>query len=225
MKKLPPIYEVLPVGTKILASYAGRVDTEYDSYVYNIDGAGIYIAIPSKKGEPMKVSKALSILVYAYLPIGKLSFQTTVEAITGKEGYTLSLAVPERYEITQSRQYFRVPTFFDILLYQGSLTSYNNLPPDNTEPVFEKAVVDNISGGGCRIGTDTLIHQRELVVLDFTGSVVENVSLVEAVAIKVTIPDKQRRFINLRFEDIDESTRTHIIRYVFRRELELRQLR
>jgi c-di-GMP-binding flagellar brake protein YcgR len=225
MKKLPPIHEVLPVGTKILASYANRVDTEFDSYVFNIDGEGVYIAMPSKKGNPMKVSKALSILVYAYLPIGKLSFQTTIEAIAGKEGYTLTLAIPERYEITQSRQYFRVPTFFDIMLYQGSLISYNNIPPDTPEPIFEKAVVDNISGGGCRVGTDILIHQRDLVLLDFTDSVVENVGLVEAVAIKVTIPDKQRRFVNLRFENIEESTRTHIIRYVFRRELELRQLR
>jgi c-di-GMP-binding flagellar brake protein YcgR len=225
MKKLSPVQEVLPVGTKILVSHANRVDTEYDSYVYNIDGDGIYIAMPSKRGEPMKISKSISILIYAYLPIGKLSFQTTVEAITGKEGYTLSLAIPERYEITQSRQYFRVPTFFDIMLYQGSLISYKNLPPDTPEPIFERAVVDNISGGGCRVGTDILIHQRDLVVLDFTDSVVENVSLVEAVAIKVTVPDKQRRFVNLRFESIEETIRTQIIRYVFRRELELRQLR
>ncbi|MDR2400103.1 MAG: PilZ domain-containing protein [Deferribacteraceae bacterium] len=220
-----PLHEVLPVGTKILVSHARRVETEYDSYVDNIDAAGLSIAIPSKKGEPMKVYKTLPILIYGYLPIGKISFQTTVEGISGRTGYTLFLALPERYEISQSRQYFRVPTFFDVRVYQGALSSLKALPFDGPEPVFEHAVVNNISGGGCRISTNLVIHQRETVVLDFEDSVVENVHLVEALAVKVAIPEKLRRYVNLRFEGIEETVRTQIIRYVFRRELELRQLR
>jgi c-di-GMP-binding flagellar brake protein YcgR len=225
MKKLQPIHEVLPIGTKIFTRHIRQSDVEYDSYVANIDSNEINIAIPTKKGEPMKVFKSITILIYAYLPIGKLSFQTTVEGISSADGYALTLAVPERYEISQSRQYFRVPTFFDVKVYHGSLAVLKALPFDGPEPVFEQAVVDNISGGGCRIATNMLVHQRELVVLDFENTVVENVHLLEAVAIRVAIPEKQRRFVNLRFESIEESVRTNIIRYVFRRELELRQLR
>jgi c-di-GMP-binding flagellar brake protein YcgR len=225
MGKIQPIQEILAVGTKIMVSHVRHADKEYDSYVDNIDSEGMYIAIPSKKGEPMKISKSMSILVYAYLSIGKLSFQTVVNGVSSKTGYVLTLALPERYEISQSRQYFRVPTFFDIKIYQGPMSSLKALSINDPEPVFERAVVDNISGGGCRIVTNLLIHQRDTVVLDFENSVVENVPLVEAAAIKVTIPEKLRRFVNLRFENIEETHRTQIIRYVFRRELELRQLR
>jgi c-di-GMP-binding flagellar brake protein YcgR len=225
MGKTQPIQEILPIGTKIMVSHVRHADKEYDSYVDNIDEESICIAIPSKKGEPMKISKSMSILIYAYLPIGKLSFQTIVDGISSKTGYVLTLAHPERYEISQSRQYFRVPTFFDIKIYQGSMSSLKAIAINDPEPVFERAVVDNISGGGCRIVTNLLIHQRDTVVLDFENTVVENVPLVEAAAIKVMIPEKMRRFVNLRFENIEETYRTQIIRYVFRRELELRQLR
>ncbi|MDR2104786.1 MAG: PilZ domain-containing protein [Deferribacteraceae bacterium] len=225
MRKQQPIHEVLPIGTKIFVRHLRQSEVEYDSYLVNVDSGEISIAIPTKKGEPMKVYKSIAVLIYAYLPIGKLSFQTTVEGISSAEGYALTLAIPERYEIAQSRQYFRVPTFFDVKVYHGSLSELKALPFDGPEPLFEQATVDNISGGGCRIATNMLIHQRDFVVLDFENSVVENVHMLEALVIKVTVPDKQRRFVNLRFENIEESVRTNIIRYVFRRELELRQLR
>jgi c-di-GMP-binding flagellar brake protein YcgR len=216
------VKNLLPFGTKLTISSIVKGSNIYDSMVNDIDDTAIFIARPSAGENWMDMTKGMPIVISSILPTGKLSFNSKIAGFINEPVYSVVVEMPSDVVIEQLRHFFRVSANLKIRIFPGPISKLKNVAKSWFDTVFEDAVLDNISGGGCKINTNADIKNGDIVVISFKNTPVTGAGYVECKVIRASKGMKWKHEASLIYMDIDENTRSNIIRYVFRREIELR---
>jgi c-di-GMP-binding flagellar brake protein YcgR len=217
---------VLLRNTKLMVRLAtDDTNTYYNSRIEDVVEDFLYISIPTYKGLPLKVMKDTGLFLSALTTNGRLVFESSVEGIVKEGIYMLKIKYPEKARQEQMRQFYRVPIHLRVKLVIDNLSAAKSTHAKGGDlDKTHDAYVENISGGGCSLVTSAPLSEGDTVLLDFTGTVIEGVGLVEGRVVRATPQNNDKKHVSLRYWEIDERVRDKFVKYVFRRQLELRQL-
>ncbi|QAR32810.1 flagellar brake protein [Geovibrio thiophilus] len=216
--------KLFTVNTKITlivtnGDYAGS----YDSRVEDFDRDGsILAAMPSSGGIPVPLIPGTKAEVSFMGPDSRYRFETAVlgRVKTGSI-YLLKLRRPEQLERNQLRDFFRVSTRI-----KGSIALFHpSSPGEKTSVPYDSAecTIVDLSGGGCRLITEAETAKGQHVSVDLSEMLGKGQVLHGKVIRTVRLEGKNQ--ISVEFYFKKESERNQLIKYVFKRQIELKQIR
>ena len=221
-KNTDNIKKSLRINTKLVVNHVTNRESEfYDSRIEDIDDERIVISLPTRKSTPMPTTRGSLLRVSALLPDGRVSFESKIQGIITKPIYMLIINMPEILSHEQVRHFYRVPVHLRVKVFL--LDNLNKTDGDDTI-TYEEGSVDDISGGGCRLTTQAELHVGNNITLDFTGSAIDNVGCIQCNVIRVSPKSGNKIIASLKFYELDDLIEDRIVRYVFRRQLELKKL-
>ncbi len=212
-------------NTKLIVSLASSGENNYyDSRIEDIDDEKIIISMPSRKGMPVPVVKGSLLHVSALAANGRVTFDAKVQSVIKDPFYMLAISMPEILRHEQMRQFYRVPVHLRVKVFLGDLEKMKRMENSEDGIPYEDGLVDDISGGGCRLSTQAELHEGYNIVVDFTNTAMDGVGRVQCRVVRVSPRPNNRKVASIRYWDIEELTRDRIVRYVFRRQLDLRKV-
>lgn len=194
--------------------YKSRVEDVYDDLVV--------IAAPIHKGAlvPIRVGTRLHIEFKISTTVLEGRFRN--EAIVEKRFSTnnlplLQLRLLGDWVKTQDRSFVRVPVFIDtvfIPILEEHEKSEEELPA-------QTGVILNLSGGGFLLRTSYPLKLENQVKVSFY---VEQKQIVAEAEVARLVPTEEGQDYGFRFLDLPEQVRSNIIRFVFKRQIELAEM-
>lgn len=223
MKKeeIKNIENYLTVNTKITISLMKEGYTGvYDSRVEDVDKSAIVIAQPSSDGVPVPMVPGTKAIVEFVNNSGRFRFETNISGRRTVGSMTLAeLEVPKTMTRSQLREFYRVDT-----RVKGKIKLFYSGGPDKNMRIPHKTVdcvVNDISGGGGKLITSGWLENKQEFLLDLSSAMPELDNL-PCVAIRVK-KVQEKTEVSFRFNITKESERNQIIKYVFKRQIELKQ--
>ncbi|NMA61625.1 MAG: flagellar brake protein [Firmicutes bacterium] len=194
--------------------YKSRVEDVYDDLVV--------IAAPIHKGAlvPIRVGTRLHIEFKISTTVLEGRFRN--EAIVEKRFSTnnlplLQLRLLGDWVKTQDRSFVRVPVFIDTVfvpILEEHEKSEEELPA-------QTGVILNLSGGGFLLRTSYPLKLENQVKVSFY---VEQKQIVAEAEVARLVPTEEGQDYGFRFLDLPEQVRSNIIRFVFKRQIELAEM-
>ncbi|MDR2884190.1 MAG: flagellar brake domain-containing protein [Deferribacteraceae bacterium] len=218
------VQSVLQRNTKLMVILANGDGNSYDSRIEDIDDDQLMISMPTNRGRPMPVAKGSILNVSAIAGNGKSDFDCRVLSVVKTPIYMLVVTLPDALRHEQMREFFRVPVHLRVKVFLGNLDKLDIFNKTSRAVPFYDGLVDDLSGGGCRLSCDSGIIEGDVIVLDLSNSLVDGIKQLECKAVRVAFRPNGKRIISLKYSNISETNRDKIIRYVFRRQLELKKL-
>jgi c-di-GMP-binding flagellar brake protein YcgR len=219
------IQDVLQRNMRLLVDFAeGGSGGDYSSRIEDIDDEQLMISMPTNRGRPINVAKGMILTISAVAGGGKFSFDSRVITIVKTPIYMLVVTLPDVLLHEQMREFYRVPVHLRVKVFLGNLDKLNIFNKTSRTVPFEEGLIDDLSGGGCRLSCDVALIEGDTIVVDLSSTLVEGVKQIECRAVRVAFRPNGKRIISLRYVNITEMDRDNIIRYVFRRQLELKKL-
>jgi len=206
----------IAVGVK-RADYTGT----YDSRVEDVTNSKILISHPTDNGVPIPMLPGTKLVIEYVSNNGRYKFETSVLG-RHKEGSLsfIEVAVPEEITRDQLREFFRVPTNL-----KAKVKIFYSKVPDKTMKIPHKKVdckVVDMSGGGGKLITDVFFDKGQIFGLDLSDEI-EGADNVMCTCIRAKrIQEKSE--VSFKFNIEKESERNLIIKYVFKRQIELKQI-
>jgi c-di-GMP-binding flagellar brake protein YcgR len=221
-EKVKNLEDFLNVNTRINITL-NRTDYPgvYDSRVEDIDKKHILISHPSDEGVPIPMLPGTKVKVEYVSNDGRFSFDSEVigKHTEGSLSF-IQISVPKTVGRNQLREFFRVPTNI-----RGSVKIFYAKVPDMSMKIPHKKVdcrVIDLSGGGGKLITEAYFEKGQVFGLDMSADI-EDASDVRCTCIRSKrIADKSE--VSFKFNVAKDSERNPIIKYVFKRQIELKQL-
>lgn len=212
----------MPIIVRILT---GVYEGTYGSRIEDINNSEIMIAVPTDRhGVPVPILKDTKIEVDFILEEkGRFRFKSKVLGrTTGTKLPFLMIDYPSDATREQLREFFRVPVRIETKLYKF----YEDVPDVNMKIPFKSydAVIVDISGGGGKLKTTLLMELKERFSLDMS-EFAENLSRVECEVVRSHVINEDEKYeVCFQFDLDKEADRNKIIKYVFKRQIELREM-
>jgi c-di-GMP-binding flagellar brake protein YcgR len=224
LEKVKNIDQFITINTKInVEVLKGNYRGVYTSRIEDIDSGAIYISIPTNKSFPVPLSPETEIEISFISDKGRFSFKTyVIEKITDKITM-LKLSKPTEAYRKELRKYFRVDCRIKAKIYvidfdieNGQLSMVKN---------SYTAIIKDISGGGMRVITEAPLKLDQAVEFDLS----DELDLQKEVFGKVVKLYEDNDYSSkieagIEFISIKENDRDKIIKYVFKRQIELRKM-
>ena len=236
------ITKVIQVGDKIeLVKKASKVEGDgekrvYKSIVYDVSGEEeVKIAMPQEKGKLLVLSleAVYKLRFYAqggvYECCGKVVDRYKTDNI-----YLVVLEITSALKKVQRREFYRLNCLLESEIHIldeeelaiGELKRIL-LRHDYNTPSYETGTIVDISGGGARIVTDCDVEEGAYVILKFQVELKECIQEYELLAHVVTkrnLENRKRDYeLRVEFEQIENSVRESLIRYIFEEERRIRK--
>lgn len=217
MEKIKDVDKFLSVNQKLLlevklGEYAGI----YDSRIEDMEKEILHVSMPSEKGVTVPLKPGTKLHVSYVMDRGRLSFKTVVEDRYMSPLPMLKVAKPDLLFREELRSFFRVDTRLPVKIMvdinEGDIVR---------QKMFEAKLLD-MSGGGCRVFTPAPIAKGDVFEIFFQGSM-EKVESVKVEARRVRRVEENNE-IGSEFYGISQNERDRIIKYVFKRQVEMRKL-
>lgn len=213
---------LLTRNTKIVVTAEG---IDYDSRIEDITKNRLLITVPTRQGKPMPAKKGTMLTAAIILPDGRVVFDSFVQDTVAKHIHMYAIDLPKNMTKKQLRQYFRVDVHMYVNVFLGTIDMLNEKLDDDKKVEYTKVLVDNLSGGGCRITVDKMIPVSKHCVFDFSNYDMEGLEFVPAVGTRAIYrKEASKKHISFKFNDLIDTDRDKIVRYVFRRQLEARKM-
>ena len=220
-QEIKNIEDYLDVNTRITISLRKEGYTGlYDSRIEDIEKNVLLIAQPSADGVPVPMVPGTKAVVEFVNNSGRFRFETEIRGRRNSGNMTLAeLAIPKTMTRNQLREFFRVDTRI-----KAKIKIFYSAVPDKNMRIPHKSIdcmVADVSGGGGRLITSAWIEKDQSFLLDLSQAMpeLENLSCT-AIRIK-RIQEKTE--VSFKFNFTKESERNQIIKYVFKRQIELKQ--
>ncbi|MCX8083747.1 MAG: flagellar brake protein [Calditerrivibrio sp.] len=222
MEKIKDYKNILEINTKINVSVTkGDYAGVYDSRIEDITKNHILISLPTLKGVPFPIRTGTPVDVSFISSGGRFSFESVVEGRLSEGIILLQLKKPEYIYRSELRRYFRVETRIKT---KATKLFYDKSNGDVVARMNSyDIIIKDISGGGVRIASEVEFAEGEILLFDLStlfpgineifGSIVHLYSRV----------DKKYEY-GVEFIMIKERDRDMIIKYVFKRQIELKKL-
>ncbi|MGE4497821.1 MAG: flagellar brake protein [Deferribacterales bacterium] len=216
--------KLFTVNTKItLVVTSGDYAGNYDSRVEDFDRDGsILAAMPSSGGVPVPLIPGTKAEISFMGPDSRYRFETGVLGrVKNGSIYLLKLQRPAKLERNQLRDFFRVSTRI-----KGNISMYHPLAPgEKTSVAYDtrECIVVDLSGGGCRLISEAETARGQHVGVDLSEIIGKGAVIHGRVIRTVRLDGKNQ--ISVEFSFKKESERNPLIKYVFKRQIELKQIK
>jgi len=215
------IEEHMSVNTKIsVAVKNANYQGVYDSRVEDFDEENIYISQPSSEGVPVPMVPGTIAHIEFVNSQGRFRFETKVTGRSSQGRVTLvAVEKPKTMIRNQLREFYRVETRI-----KGKVKIFYAGVPDKNMKIPHKSIdcmVMDVSGGGGKLITSSWIENKQSFLLDMSEAIPE-LDNAPCTAIRVK-RIQERTEVSFRFNFTKESDRNLIIKYVFKRQIELKQ--
>jgi c-di-GMP-binding flagellar brake protein YcgR len=193
----------------------------YDSRVEDIQDDHILIAHPSEEGIPIPMLPGTGLNVEFVNTKGRFRFASKVidRHIEGSLSM-IKIEIPKTITRQQLREFYRVETRVKakIKLYYAKVPDKNMKIPHKS---VECTLVD-ISGGGGKLITEAWVDTNQHFGLDLSEAI-ENLDNIKCIAVR-SKRIQEKTEVSFKFNFSKESERNPIIKYVFKRQIELKQM-
>ncbi|WP_022850244.1 flagellar brake protein [Limisalsivibrio acetivorans] len=219
MEKYTKVDKFLIINQKVILEVkSGDYPGTYDSRIEDVKPKSILITMPTEKTVTIPLSSGVILDVAYVSEQGRFHFRSKVIKRVKEVIPLLEIEKPDAVYRKELREYFRVNTRAKIKVL---LTREE---PDGS--IKEKlciASVHDISGGGIRIISECRMEMEEMVEVYFDGAIPGLESIQGRVRRAVALEEGKYE-AGLEFIDINNVDRDKVIKYVFKRQLELRKL-
>jgi len=221
MEKLKDITSYLKINTKIFVNVLSEAYIGiYDSRIENIDNKVIKITIPSQKGVPVPLSPGAKLEVSFITQMGRFSFKSEVIGRVKENIPLLEIAYPDFLRRQELRRFFRVETRLKIKFHTIDYIMKDGIP-EMIKKKYE-GIVRDISGGGLRLNCDIKLEQGQAIEVDISESLGTKFNIIAIVVHVYSNVDKSD--VGVEFITIKETDRDKIIKYIFKRQIELKRM-
>lgn len=206
----------LSVGLK-RADYTGV----YDSRVEDITKKAILISHPSEDGVPIPMLPGTKISLEYVSNDGRFHFESEVigKHTEGSLSF-IQIKIPKIINRNQLREFFRVTTNV-----KAKVKIFYAKVPDKSMQIPHKKIdckVVDLSGGGGKLITDEYFEKGQVFGLDMSSEI-EGGDDIRCTCIR-SKRIQEKTEVSFKFNIEKESDRNPIIKYVFKRQIELKQL-
>lgn len=203
----------------------------YQSSIYDVHEDGsIDIYMPTQKGKMILLSQGAKFDIYFYVP-GTMykSTVTITDRFKNNNIYLVKLELTSEIKKNQRRQYYRLECALELrfrkLTVEEAAMIVHEKPFVMDETVeFEKSVLVDISGGGLRFLSPLRYSVGDFIINQFTlnteYTAIGRILNARPVENRINVFEYRVEFINL-----DNKTREAIVRFIFEKERQMRQLK
>lgn len=200
------------------SNYAGV----YDARVEDVRAESVLISMPTDAGRPMSVSAGMKIEASFIMTGGRYLFTTTVKGRVMENIQMLVLERPKKLLKSELREFFRVDVLQKAKLFSvEDVQNEGKTMPIKTE--LGTVLCLDISGGGTKLLSSIDIPHIVEVAVDFSGFI-EGLSSVAGRVVRYIHKPDGKFDIGIKFTSLRDSDRDKIIKYVFKRQIEMRKM-
>ncbi len=216
MEKTENNRSTLTINTKLnIVPMHSSASAVYDSRVDDVRLNTLIISAPTEKGVAMLIHKDMPIEVSYMAAGGRYYFKSKIMSkVTGRNEVYYEIEMPELIEKSEFREFFRISIMqkVNVSKVDGSVRRY-----------FDDAFCVDISGGGLRMISTKNYADMNFVEVDFTTTI-QSLGKFTGKVVRI-IPTADGKYdIGVKFNNISENDRARIIKYVFKKQIENRQL-
>jgi len=217
LEKITDVDKYLSINQKLLMEVkVGDHAGIYDSRVEDIEGDILHVSMPTEKGVTVPLKPNTRLHISYVMDRGRLSFKSQVTDRYMDPIPMLKIVRPDVLFREELRSFFRVDTRIPVKILvdvdEGEAI---------TQKLFEAKILD-LSGGGCRVFTEAPIKRGDVFEVFFQGSM-EKLDSVKVEARRISKREEHLE-IGSEFYDISQNERDKVIKYVFKRQVEMRKL-
>lgn len=224
MEKIKNVNDYVHINSNIdIEVLKGNYKGIYSSRIEDINNTSIFISIPSNKSVPIPLSPGSLLEISFITDKGRFSFKSTVKGRLKDRIPMLELEKPEFILRKELRKYFRVDTRLKASVF---LVNFNIEDGDvnMTRDIYD-GIIKDISGGGMRILTIAPIKLDQAIEIDVNESLGARKEIFARVVNVFPRDIKSGKIeAGIEYISIKENDRDQIIKYVFKRQIELRKL-
>ncbi len=144
---------------------AGSTGERYISRIQEIKGNQFSITIPSNASGELLLASGQEVHVEVFVENGRLIFETRVTGRKRDNVPLITLALPVTVKRVQLRNFVRMPLTMEVPYLPIGPEELNMLDKLN---LSQRGIAMDISGGGIRLSTSTLLAVDQLVALRLT---------------------------------------------------------
>lgn len=236
------VTKVIRVGDKIdLVESNTAVNNKeekkvYRSQVYDVVGEEqLKIAMPQEKGKLLLLHLEAVYRLQFYTETGLYECKgKVIDRYKTDNVYVVVVDIISALKKIQRREFYRLNCLLDGQIHSldeeelmaGDLKRILRMHESNW-PVYEDAVIVDISGGGARIATNYQVEEDSYIILKFQVNFKEDFReyrlLAHVVMVKKLENKKKDYELRIEFEQIDNNVRESLIKYIFEEERKKRK--
>lgn len=194
-----------------------ELEGSYKTSIADVDTARkiLFLSIPSLKGRFIPIPKGVRMSVNVFDRSSVYEFDTiSLGVVKTGNMYVVPVPYPSEVRKTERRRFVRVPLFLD-----GKF--YLSLEPDAQSYPF---MTKNVSAGGLLMTTKKYLKVGDIIYIEITFE--ENLSLSKQKS-KIVREDAttgEEFMYGVQFIDLPPQIETKLVRFVFQKELKLRNV-
>ena len=231
---LEALKQELPIGQSCtVRAQRGEKAVLYSS-IQDLNDEGILISLPSDdRGIPVLIRNGEVIEISLISGLGRIGFLAEVEGQVKEPLPMLKLHAPTNIFKAELRKYYRVPVHLPLSAFKATeisdATGNTKWVKDFSVPPEEARILGtilDISGGGIYAVTKSDIEKKGTVLLDISVSGEFDLRDIASRIARKSMTNTERKLwgYGMEFLNIDEKEREKVVRYVFKRQRELRGL-
>lgn len=218
MEKLDKFERYIQINQKLLlevkvGDYAGI----FDSRIEDVAKDKLFVSMPTDKGNTIPLKPNTKLHISYVMENGRFSFKSMVLDRVKDPLPLLVIQYPDAVFRQELRAFFRVDTRMNIKI----LVDVDSGDGIVSQKLFEAKVAD-MSGGGLRLFTDAKVEKDAIIEIYFIGNMDRLEQVKGAVMRSRRVEDKYE--LGIKFLELSQSDRDKIIKYVFKRQVEMRKL-
>jgi c-di-GMP-binding flagellar brake protein YcgR len=224
----------MPIGQSCTVRLTRENTPTLFSSIQDINDVGVLISLPTdERGIPVLIRKGEMIEVSLIAGLGRIGFLTQVDGPIREPLPMLKLQPPTNIFKVELRKYYRVPVHIpfkgflakEIMDPSGQLRWVKDLSLPPEEAKITGTVLD-ISGGGIYAVTKKELEKGDVFLLELSIPEELNLKDIASKIVRKTLanPDRKLWGYGVEFLNIEEKEREKVVKYVFKRQRELRGL-
>lgn len=206
----------LPVSISIL--FVKELEGNYKSNIVDINTEKkiIFFSIPSYKGRFVPIPKGVRMTASVFDRSSIYEFDTiSLGVIKMDNMYVIPAPYPEVVRKTERRKFVRIPLYLE-----GRF--YISLEPDSESFSFSTR---NISAGGLLIVTKKFLNEGDIIYLDLKLEQDLEFKKQKSKVVRKDPVTEEGFMYGLQFLDLPQSVETRLVRFIFQKELKMKNVR
>lgn len=223
MEKITDVDSVLVSNLKLNVASPDSGTMVYDSRIEEVTYNTFFIAMPSDRGMMMPISPGSRVDISFIANGGRYFFKTIITNKIMKNINLLELKKPEMLYKSELREFFRIDVLQKVRVYfMKQIQGRNNQVALVRDKTLDGICI-NVSGGGLKFLVETEIQKDTTIEMDFSHFI-EGLDSVMGLVVRCVLNEKNMYEVGVNYLDLKDSQRDKIIKYTFKRQIEMRKL-